>query len=148
MTNFSNRVLDMTPEAVAAYFQQSLDLQCMADDVAKSLSVTVTGKPGRDPGPERWQELSQEQRAKVDRYIDTLLAQQAPLFEVVTKPGREVIEQKVLGSVSYQLERVKCGKGCKGCPHGPYWYAYFRGKKGKQVSQYIGKDFKPLSSLM
>ena len=42
--------------------------------------------------------------------------------------------------VSYRLESVKCGKeGCKSCPHGPYWYAYFR--EGKRLrSRYIGRD--------
>jgi len=42
-------------------------------------------------------------------------------------------------AVSYRLESVKCGKpGCKSCPHGPYWYAYFR--EGKRLrSRYIGK---------
>jgi hypothetical protein len=43
-------------------------------------------------------------------------------------------------SVTYRLETVKCGKpNCKACPHGPYWYAYFReGKKLK--SRYIGPE--------
>lgn len=41
--------------------------------------------------------------------------------------------------VSYRLETVNCGKpGCKSCPHGPYWYAYFR--EGKRLrSRYIGR---------
>jgi len=35
-------------------------------------------------------------------------------------------------------EWVKCGKQCSGCPHGPYWYAYWR--EGKKVrKRYIGK---------
>lgn len=43
------------------------------------------------------------------------------------------------GKVSYRLEPVKCGKpGCTKCPHGPYWYAYWR--EGKRVrSRYIGR---------
>lgn len=42
--------------------------------------------------------------------------------------------------VSYRLETVKCGKpGCTSCPHGPYWYAYFR--EGKRLrSRYIGRE--------
>ncbi len=41
--------------------------------------------------------------------------------------------------VSYRLETVTCGKaGCKSCPHGPYWYAYFR--EGRRLkSRYIGR---------
>jgi hypothetical protein len=43
-------------------------------------------------------------------------------------------------SVTYRLEMVKCGKpGCRSCPHGPYWYAYFR--EGKRLrSRYLGKE--------
>jgi hypothetical protein len=44
------------------------------------------------------------------------------------------------GAVTYRLEKVKCGKpGCKSCPHGPYWYAYYR--EGKRLrSHYIGPE--------
>ena len=46
--------------------------------------------------------------------------------------------QKKTG-VSYRLEEVRCGKrGCTRCPHGPYWYAYWR-EDGKLHSRYIGK---------
>jgi hypothetical protein len=41
--------------------------------------------------------------------------------------------------VTYRLERVRCGKrGCSRCPHGPYWYAYWR-EDGRLRSRYIGK---------
>lgn len=42
--------------------------------------------------------------------------------------------------VSYRLETVKCGKpNCRSCPHGPYWYAYYR--EGKRLrSTYVGRD--------
>ena len=44
------------------------------------------------------------------------------------------------GKVTYRRETVKCGKpGCKSCPHGPYWYAYYR--DGKRLrSRYIGRE--------
>jgi hypothetical protein len=42
------------------------------------------------------------------------------------------------GKVSYRLEEVRCGKpGCTKCPHGPYWYAYWR-EGGRVRSRYIG----------
>ncbi len=41
--------------------------------------------------------------------------------------------------VTYRQESVKCGKrGCGRCPHGPYWYAYWR-EEGRLRSRYIGK---------
>lgn len=41
--------------------------------------------------------------------------------------------------VTYRLESVDCGKqGCTKCPHGPYWYAYWR-EGGRVRSRYIGK---------
>ena len=42
--------------------------------------------------------------------------------------------------VTYRLETVRCGKpNCRSCPHGPYWYAYYR--EGKRLrSRYIGRE--------
>lgn len=43
------------------------------------------------------------------------------------------------GKVTYRQERVRCGReGCTRCPHGPYWYAYWR-EGGRLRSRYIGK---------
>jgi hypothetical protein len=41
--------------------------------------------------------------------------------------------------VSFRQQHVRCGKPtCNRCPHGPYWYAYWR--EGDKVrSRYIGK---------
>ncbi len=42
--------------------------------------------------------------------------------------------------VTYRLETVKCGKpNCRSCPHGPYWYAYYR-EGTKLKSRYIGRE--------
>ncbi len=41
--------------------------------------------------------------------------------------------------VTYRQEHVRCGKdGCTRCPHGPYWYAYWK-QDGRTRSQYIGR---------
>ena len=41
---------------------------------------------------------------------------------------------------TYRLEHVKCGKNtCTRCPHGPYWYAYWR-EGGRLRSRYIGRN--------
>lgn len=42
--------------------------------------------------------------------------------------------------VTYRLESVRCGKpSCRSCPHGPYWYAYYR-EGTKLRSRYIGRE--------
>ena len=43
------------------------------------------------------------------------------------------------GKVTYRQERVRCGReGCSRCPHGPYWYAYWK-EGGRTRSRYIGR---------
>ncbi len=53
-----------------------------------------------------------------------------------------MVERRQVKGVTYQLEKIRCGKaGCKcakGALHGGYWYAYFR-SHGKLKSKYIGK---------
>ena len=42
--------------------------------------------------------------------------------------------------VTFRQELVRCGKdGCTRCPHGPYWYAYWR-EGGRTRSRYVGKQ--------
>ena len=42
--------------------------------------------------------------------------------------------------VTYRRESVRCGKpNCKSCPHGPYWYAYYR-EGDKLRSRYVGRE--------
>lgn len=49
--------------------------------------------------------------------------------------GTEVAGERV----TYRQEQVRCGKaGCTRCPHGPYWYAYWK-QDGRTRSQYIGR---------
>lgn len=50
----------------------------------------------------------------------------------------ETVQTIRTSKVTYQLEKIKCGKACKGCPHGPYWYAYWK-EAGKTRTKYIGK---------
>jgi len=45
--------------------------------------------------------------------------------------------------VTYRREEVRCGKAnCTRCPHGPYWYAYWR-EDGKLRSRYLGSAREP-----
>ena len=44
------------------------------------------------------------------------------------------------GKITYRQEHVRCGRdNCTRCPHGPYWYAYWR-EDGRLRSRYIGKE--------
>lgn len=53
---------------------------------------------------------------------------------------REVVAEENTPAGTYRLEMVKCGKAnCHSCPHGPYWYVYYRVGK-RVVSKYIGKN--------
>ena len=41
--------------------------------------------------------------------------------------------------VKLRKQLVRCGKeNCSRCPHGPYWYAYWR-EDGRRRSRYVGK---------
>lgn len=45
--------------------------------------------------------------------------------------------------ITYQQKLIRCGKaGCKACPHGPYWYAFWD-QAGRTKSKYIGKELPP-----
>lgn len=58
---------------------------------------------------------------------------------LVSRHGAEAREPGRRGKVTFRQERVRCGrKGCTRCPHGPYWYAYWR-EEGRVRSRYIGK---------
>lgn len=79
------------------------------------------------------------------RQLEELRGLAADLLAALDEPpepperqDREVVAKRAIGRVTYQLERVQCGKKCNGCPHGPYWYGYYR-SAGRVVSKYIGK---------
>lgn len=52
----------------------------------------------------------------------------------------EDVQRDDVGAVTFRQEMVRCGKqGCTRCPHGPYWYAYWR-EGGRTRSRYVGKQ--------
>ncbi len=82
-------------------------------------------------------ERLQEMKGYIDARIRALESQQPE--DEPSEPSRK---SEVVASVTYRLEKVKCGKkGCNKCPHGPYWYAYWK-ENGKTKSKYIGKTLK------
>ena len=76
-----------------------------------------------------------EIRGLVNQLISEM---ELPLSSADMPSGREIVKEKKAGSITYRLEKVSCGKGCRGCPHGPYWYGYWK-EDGKTRSKYIGK---------
>jgi hypothetical protein len=86
---------------------------------------------------------------KTPDYIEKILREvQAKILKkeiFICAPARvidEIIEARIKGKVYLLKRMVRCGKGCSGCPHGPYWYGYYR-YKGSFVSFYIGRDLPP-----
>ncbi len=63
-----------------------------------------------------------------------LIGSDGPAVELTDVPG--------VPAVSYRRTTVRCGKGCARCPHGPYWYAYWK-EGGHSRSQYIGRELPP-----
>lgn len=60
-----------------------------------------------------------------------LLASDGPVVELTDVPGTP--------TVTYRQQHVRCGKRCATCPHGPYWYAFWK-EGGRSHSQYIGGE--------
>jgi hypothetical protein len=88
--------------------------------------------------------LSYLELVKLDEAIHRLLESRLVAeAEIRERADREVVERKRVGNITYQLERIRCGKpNCrcaKGALHGPYWYGYWS-EGGKTKSMYIGKQ--------
>jgi len=91
--------------------------------------------------------VPKKKRAKAPKKRQRRLKLSASPREVVEVESRTVKWGGLSTTVNYQLERVTCGKStCKKCPHGPYWYAYFRDPGGRKVSRYVGLKLKPLKA--
>lgn len=81
-------------------------------------------------------QLSLAELKELDSYLHSLIKQKET--EAQKEARREVIATKRRGKRTYQLIKVYCGKKCKGCPHGPYWYSYWK-EGGRTRSEYVGK---------
>lgn len=54
--------------------------------------------------------------------------------------GAPVRQDRAQPRITYRQQLIRCGKTtCTQCPHGPYWYAYWR-EDGRLRSRYVGKD--------
>lgn len=57
-----------------------------------------------------------------------------------SEPGEPPRAEATIGSITFRYETVRCGKpNCSRCPHGPYWYAYWK-ENGRTRSRYIGRS--------
>jgi hypothetical protein len=63
----------------------------------------------------------------------------------------EMVEEKSIDSICYQLVKTRCGKKECSCArgelHGPYWYACFR-EGGKNRRKYMGKTLPDSGALL
>jgi hypothetical protein len=92
-----------------------------------------------------WEEMSGEKRLFAElRRLDRHGLRRVLIFVrgLLMTMGDQEAAREAPGDpeVTYRLESVKCGKpNCKTCPHGPYWYGYYR--EGNQLrSRYIGRE--------
>lgn len=86
------------------------------------------------------QDLSEKQLAELhaidDRLNSALLDRRAGRDVETAAPARMEAQ---IGSITFRYETVRCGKeNCSRCPHGPYWYAYWK-ENGRTRSRYIGR---------
>ncbi len=58
---------------------------------------------------------------------------------LVAVDGHPEAEPSLPPTLTYRQEHVRCGKdSCSTCPHGPYWYAYWK-EDGRTRKRYIGR---------
>ena len=80
-----------------------------------------------------------------DRDLEKLREIEERLRRVVqerrtTLPQRAVTAEQQFGSLTFRYETVRCGKkNCTRCPHGPYWYVYWK-EGGRTRSRYVGRS--------
>jgi len=89
-------------------------------------------------------ELAEEdlpQLMEIRDYLDQLISLREESPDGETPKAETEDGGKRHGSVTYRQEWVYCGKECKKCPHGPYWYCYWK-EDGKTRTKYIGKVLK------
>ena len=94
-------------------------------------------------------QIKENLKGKAPAHIKKLLRR----FEAISL-GREIkvcmpkemmegiIEARISGKIFLMQRLINCGRGCKGCPHGPYWYGYYK-LRGRTVSFYVGSKLPP-----
>ncbi len=76
-----------------------------------------------------------EELREIDARLQEVLEERRAGHSSAALPRAE----KQIGSITFRYETVRCGKeNCTRCPHGPYWYAYWK-ENGRTRSRYIGR---------
>ncbi len=85
-------------------------------------------------------ELTEKQLAElnaIDERLNAALLDRRAGRDIETNAPARMEAQ--IGSITFRFETVRCGKeNCSRCPHGPYWYAYWK-ENGRTRSRYIGR---------
>ncbi len=83
--------------------------------------------------------LTDQQRQELHA-IDTRLQEVLDERRAAQSFAAPMRAEKQVGSITFRYETVRCGKdNCSRCPHGPYWYAYWK-EGGRTRSRYIGRS--------
>ena len=84
-------------------------------------------------------DLTKAVRALDQHELRRLLILARGLLVGVDGPAEPVDGEGEPLHVTYRQEHVRCGKeACGTCPHGPYWYGYWK-EDGRTRKQYIGR---------
>ena len=57
------------------------------------------------------------------------------------KKLRQQVIVEIFLPTTIREELIMCGKSCLICPHGPYYYAYWKSGNGKLKKKYIGSRY-------
>ena len=95
--------------------------------------------PSQKKSPSPLTNLSEkeiEQLRQIDERLHKVV-QERRAARSVSRPA--VHAEQSFGSITFRYETVRCGKAnCTRCPHGPYWYAYWK-ENGRTRSRYVGR---------
>ncbi len=84
-----------------------------------------------------------EELREIDSRLQEVLEERRAGQSTAALPRAE----RQVGSITFRYETVRCGKeNCTRCPHGPYWYAYWK-ENGRTRSRYIGRTLPGVARL-
>jgi hypothetical protein len=93
--------------------------------------------PRKQTSPNPLEKLSEKEIEKLREIDDRLRRVVQERRAGQSRPGIQA--EQTFGSITFRYETVRCGKAnCTRCPHGPYWYAYWK-ENGRTRSRYVGR---------